>query len=77
MREGWMAAATHPVKLEKSCLPTPPASNTVSVFGRLGDGETRASNAGSLRSRGEKLDSHMIFGSGLSHPASKQVAVRA
>lgn len=60
-----------------SALYTLPVSNTVSVFGRLGYGETRASNAGSLRNRGEKLDSNMIFGGGLSYQASKQVAVRA
>lgn len=53
-----------------------PVSNTVSVFGRLGYGGMRVSDADNARDRGVKLDNGMIYGGGISYQVNKQVAVR-
>jgi opacity protein-like surface antigen len=59
-----------------SALYSLPVSNTVSVFGRLGYGGMRVSDADSARDRGVKLDNGMIYGGGISYQVNKQVAVR-
>ena len=59
-----------------SALYSLPVSNTVSVFGRLGYGGMRVSDANSARDRGVKLDNGMIYGGGISYQVNKQVAVR-
>jgi opacity protein-like surface antigen len=59
-----------------SALYSLPVSNTVSVFGRLGYGGMRVSDADSERDRGVKLDNGMIYGGGISYQVNKQVAVR-
>lgn len=53
-----------------------PVSNTVSVFGRLGYGQMRVSDADSARDRGIKLDNGMVYGGGISYQVNKQVAIR-
>jgi opacity protein-like surface antigen len=53
-----------------------PVSNTVSVFGRLGYGGMRVSDADNARDRGVKLDNGMVYGGGISYQVNKQVAVR-
>lgn len=60
-----------------SALYSLPVSNTVSVFGRLGYGGMRVSQASSLRDRGIKLDNNMVYGGGLSYQVNKQVDIRA
>jgi opacity protein-like surface antigen len=59
-----------------SALYSLPVSNTVSVFGRLGYGGMRVSDANSARDRGVKLDNGMIYGGGISYQVNKQVAIR-
>ena len=59
-----------------SALYTMPVSNTVSVFGRLGYGSMRVSDADNGRDRGVKLDNGTIYGGGVSYQVNKQVAIR-
>ena len=64
-------------QMSVSALYSLPVSKTVSVYGRLGYGGMRVSDANNLSDRGVKLDNGMIYGGGLSYQATKQVAVRA
>ncbi len=59
-----------------SALYSLPVSNTVSVYGRLGYGGMRVSNAKSLSDRGVKLENGMVYGGGISYQVNKQVAIR-
>lgn len=60
-----------------SALYSMPVSKSVNVYGRLGYGQMRVSDANRLRDRGVKLDNNMVYGGGISFQASKQVAIRA
>ena len=64
-------------QMSVSALYSLPVSNTVSVYGRLGYGGMRVSDANNMRDRGIKLDNGVVYGGGLSYQATKQVAVRA
>jgi opacity protein-like surface antigen len=63
-------------QMSVSAVYSMPVSNTVSVFGRLGYGGMRVSDANSARDRGVKLDNGMVYGGGISYQVNKQVAVR-
>jgi hypothetical protein len=64
-------------QISMSALYSLPVSNTVSVYGRLGYGQIRVSDAKNLSDRGIKLDNGVVYGGGLNFQASKQVAIRA
>lgn len=63
-------------QMSASALYSLPMSNTVSVYGRLGYGSMRVSQANSFSSRGIELDNGVIYGGGISYQVSKQVAIR-
>ena len=63
-------------QMSVSALYSLPVSNTVSVFGRLGYGNMRVSQANSFSNRSFKLDDGMIYGGGISYQVNKQVAIR-
>ena len=64
-------------QISMSALYSLPVADKVSVYGRLGYGGMRVSDANNLSDRGIKLDNGMVYGGGLSYQATKQVAVRA
>jgi opacity protein-like surface antigen len=59
-----------------SALYSLPVSSSVSVYGRLGYGNMRFSQANSFSNRGVKLDDGVIYGGGISYQISKQVDIR-
>jgi opacity protein-like surface antigen len=63
-------------QMSVSALYALPVSNTVSVYGRLGYGNIRVSQANNASNRSEKLDEGMIYGGGISYQFNKQVAIR-
>jgi opacity protein-like surface antigen len=64
-------------QISMSALYSLPVSNTVSVYGRLGYGQMRVSDANRLSDRGIKLGNGMVYGGGLNYQANKKVALRA
>jgi len=63
-------------QISVSALYSLPVSNTVSVYGRLGYGNIRVSQANNASNRSQKLDEGMIYGGGISYQVNKQVAIR-
>ena len=63
-------------QLSVSALYSLPVSNAVSVYGRLGYGTLRVSDANNWRDSGVKLGRGTIYGGGISYQVNKQVAIR-